>query len=59
MEIAMALTHSKHQKKEESPIYYFEGRQQKTSEPIVEGEWWVEGQKGTTGDYCGKWKLEF
>ena len=57
MEIAMAMTHHKHQKKEESPIYYFEGTQKEGDKCEIEGEWWVEGQKGTTGDYSGKWKL--
>lgn len=55
MEIALALTHHKHQRREESPVYYFEGVQKSQSENIVEGEWWVEGQQGTSGDYSGNW----
>ena len=58
MEMALAMTHEKHQKKEESPVYYFEGRQNSEEELIVEGEWWVEGQKGTTAEYCGTWTLK-
>ena len=48
MEIALAMTHEKHQRKESSPVYYFEGKQGSEEGLTVEGEWWVEGQRGTT-----------
>ena len=38
MEMALAMTHEKHQKKEESPVYYFEGMQNNEEELIVDGE---------------------
>ena len=53
----MAQTHGKHQKKEESPVCYFEGKQLDEKVKSVEGEWWLEGQKGTEGEYSGVWRL--
>jgi len=58
MQVLMVLTHAKHQKKEESPIYLFEGEELSGGQGI-EGEWWIEGQKGTTGEYCGTFKFDF
>ena len=51
------LTHDKYAKKEESPIYLFEGEQ--TGAQTVEGEWWIDGQRGTAGEYSGRFRFDF
>lgn len=57
MEMVLAQTHDKYQQREKSPIHYFEGVQTDELAQVMEGEWWVEGQRGTKGDYAGRWKF--
>lgn len=57
MEMVLTQTHDKYQQTEKSPIHYFEGMQNDEFSQVLEGEWWVEGQKGTKGDYAGRWKF--
>ena len=59
MEVLLVLTHDKHHKKEESPIYLFEGVQTNEAVQVAEGEWWIEGQKGTIGEYSGRFRFDF
>lgn len=57
MQVLLVLTHDKYAKKEESPIYLFEGEQ--TGAQTVEGEWWIDGQRGTAGEYSGRFRFDF
>lgn len=44
---------------EEQPIVYYVGRQTQLGRKWIEGDWWRENQKGTTGDYAGSWALSY
>lgn len=59
MEIRLEQTYETHDKNKEIPICFFEGRQTKKEEDVIQGEWWRDKQKGTKGSYSGKWTFTF
>jgi hypothetical protein len=60
LEIRLEQTYEQgEKKKEESPICLFEGKQVKEGQNLVQGEWWIDGQRNTQGSYSGVWTFTY
>lgn len=60
LEVRLEQTYQKNDKKDEQRlICYFSGKQVKEDEQIMQGDWWIEGQRGTIGSHSGTWTFTF
>ena len=60
MEMRLEQTYEKgDNKKEDRPICLFSGRQVRSDEKLMQGEWWIENQRNTHGSHCGTWTFTY